>query len=122
MIAGDPAHPDAATIQRLFPPGMYGAIVSFELRDAGRDEVFRFMEKLKMIVRATSLGDVHTMMLYPAMSSHRDVSPKQRLRVGIRDNLMRVSIGIEAPEDIIADVDGVLDLSAPSSAPIKETT
>jgi cystathionine gamma-synthase/methionine-gamma-lyase len=63
------------------------------------------MEKLKMIVRATSLGDVHSMVLYPAMSSHRDLSPKQRERLGIRDNLIRVSVGIEAVEDIIADLE-----------------
>jgi len=47
------------------PQGMYGAIVSFEIKDAGREEVFRFMDALKLVVRATSLGDVHTMMLYP---------------------------------------------------------
>ena len=70
---GDPKHPDAATIRRLFPAGLFGAMVSFELKDAGREEVFRFMERLKMVVRATSLGDVHTMMLYPAMCSHRDL-------------------------------------------------
>ena len=80
-------------------------MVAFELKGAGREGVFRFMERLQMIVRATSLGDVHTMMLYPAMSSHRDLAPKQRERLGIRDNLVRVSIGIEAAEDIIADLD-----------------
>ena len=73
---GDPAHPDAATIRRLFPPNLYGAMVSFEIRGAGRAEVFRFMDALKMIVRATSLGDVHSMMLYPVMSSHREISPE----------------------------------------------
>ena len=61
-------HPDAATIRRLFPPNLYGAMVSFELKDAGREEIFRFMDALQMVVRATSLGDVHTMMLYPVMS------------------------------------------------------
>jgi cystathionine gamma-synthase/methionine-gamma-lyase len=104
----DPNHPDAPTIQRLFPPPLYGAIVSFELRDAGRDEVFRFMDALRLIVRATSLGDVHTMVLYPAMSSHRDLAPKQRQRLGIGDNLVRLSIGIEAQEDIIADLEQAL--------------
>lgn len=107
-FSGDPAHPDAATIRRLFPQNLYGAMVSFELKDAGRDEVFRFMDALKMIVRATSLGDVHTMMLYPVMSSHREVSPKHRERMGIRDNLVRMSVGIEAPEDIIADLEQAL--------------
>jgi cystathionine beta-lyase/cystathionine gamma-synthase len=100
----NPEHPDAPTIRRLFPPNLYGAIVSFELKDAGRREIFRFMDALRLIVRATSLGDVHSMMLYPVMSSHREVSPKHRERMGIRDNLVRLSVGIEAPEDIIEDL------------------
>ena len=101
---GDPAHPDTATVARLFPPGMNGAMVSFEVREAGREEIFSFMDRLKMIVRATSLGDVHTMMLYPVMSSHRDLSPKHRQRMGIGENLVRLSVGIEAADDIIADL------------------
>jgi cystathionine beta-lyase/cystathionine gamma-synthase len=63
------------------------------------------MDRLKLVVRATSLGDVHTMVLYPAMSSHREISPKQRERMGIRDNLIRISVGIEAAEDILADLE-----------------
>ena len=105
---GDAAHPDAANVQRLFPAGRAGAMMAFELKGAGKSEVFAFMEKLRMIVCATSLGDVHTMMLYPAMASHRDLSPKHRERLGIRDNLVRVSTGIEAIEDIIADLEQAL--------------
>jgi len=108
-FTGDPSHADAATIRRLFPPNLYGAMVSFELRDAGRAEVFRFMDALKLIVRATSLGDVHSMMLYPVMSSHREISPKHRLRMGIRDSLVRLSVGIEAPEDIVEDLEQALE-------------
>jgi cystathionine beta-lyase/cystathionine gamma-synthase len=107
-FSGDPAHPDASTIQRLFPKNLYGAMIAFELKGAGRAEVFRFMERLKMIVRATSMGDVHTMALYPAIASHRDLSPKQRQRLGIGDNLVRISTGIEAAEDIIGDLDQAL--------------
>jgi cystathionine beta-lyase/cystathionine gamma-synthase len=105
---GDPAHPDAATVHRLFPKNLYGAMVAFELKSAGKEEVFAFMDKLRMIVRATSLGDVHTMMLYPAMASHRDLAPKHRERLGISDNLVRISTGIEAIEDIIADLENAL--------------
>jgi cystathionine gamma-synthase/methionine-gamma-lyase len=105
---GDPAHPDAAAIRRLLPEGMYGAMVSFDVKDGGRDEVFRVMEKFRLIVRGTSLGDVHTLALYPAMSSHRDISPKQRERLGIGDGLIRLSIGIEAIEDILADLEQAL--------------
>jgi cystathionine gamma-synthase/methionine-gamma-lyase len=100
----DPAHPDAAAIARLLPAGLRGAMVSFELKDAGREQVFAFMNRMKMIVPATSLGDVHTMMLYPAISSHRDVPPAQRKRQGIHDNLVRLSVGIEASDDILADL------------------
>jgi cystathionine beta-lyase/cystathionine gamma-synthase len=104
----DPNHPDAATIRRLFPEGLYGAIVSFEIKEAGREEVFAFMDRLKLIVKGTSLGDVHSLILYPAMSSHRDLAPKQRLRMGIRDNLLRLSVGIEAAEDILEDLNQAL--------------
>jgi len=104
----DPAHPDADVIRRLLPPGLYGAIVSFELKGAGREAVFRFMNALQLIVRATSLGDVHSMMLYPVMSSHREVSPRHRERMGIGDNLVRLSVGIEAVDDIVGDLDQAL--------------
>ncbi len=104
----DPRHPDAEAIRRLLPAGRYGAMVSFEIRGAGRDQVFEFMDRLAMIVRATSLGDVHSMLLYPWMSSHRDVPPEQKARVGIRENLVRLSAGIEAVEDILADLEQAL--------------
>ena len=60
------------------------------------------------MVRGTSLGDVHSLMLYPAIASHRDIAPKQRERMGIRDGLVRMCAGIEAVEDIIADLDQAL--------------
>lgn len=106
---GDPGHPDSATVRRLFAPGLYGGMVSFEIRSAGRPEIFRFMERLKLVVRATSLGDVHSMILYPVMSSHREVAPEQRQRMGIRDNLVRLSVGIEAVEDILGDLEQALE-------------
>ncbi|MEO8099508.1 MAG: aminotransferase class I/II-fold pyridoxal phosphate-dependent enzyme [Acidobacteriota bacterium] len=105
---GDPQHADAEAIQRLFPKDRFSGLVAFGIKDADRAKVFRFMERLQMVVRATSLGDVHTMILYPAMASHRDLSPKHRQRLGIHENLVRMSIGIEAIEDILADLDQAL--------------
>jgi cystathionine beta-lyase/cystathionine gamma-synthase len=110
-FTGDPVHPDSAAIARLFPKNQTGAMVSFEIKDAGRDEVFRFMDKLQMVVRGTSLGDVQTLASYPAISSHRELTPKHRQRLGIRDNLVRLSIGIEAAEDITADLEQALAAS-----------
>jgi cystathionine gamma-synthase/methionine-gamma-lyase len=105
---GDPAHPDHETVKRLFANGAGGGMVTFELKDAGREQVFAFLNALKVIVRATSLGDVHSMILYPVMSSHRDLSPKHLERLGIRENLLRLSVGIEAVEDILEDLEQAL--------------
>jgi cystathionine gamma-synthase/methionine-gamma-lyase len=115
---GDPRHTDAETVARLLPHGMHGAMVSFELHGAGRDEVFRFLDALKLVVRATSLGDVHSMILYPVMSSHRDLAPKHRERLGITDSLVRVSVGIEAIDDIIADLAQAMATMGPLEAPV----
>lgn len=105
---GDPSHPDAAAIKKSFAPGLYGAILSFEIKGADRAGVMRFMNRLRLVVPGTSLGDVHTLLLYPVIASHRDVAPKLRERQGIRDNLVRISVGIEALEDIKADLDAAL--------------
>jgi cystathionine beta-lyase/cystathionine gamma-synthase len=104
-------HPDRDTTARLLPAGKFGAMVSFEIKNADRQGVFNFFDRLKMIVPATSLGDVHTMALYPAIASHRDIPPRQRARLGIHDNLVRVSVGIEDIEDILADLDQALSAS-----------
>jgi len=104
----DPAHPDAEAIGRLLPSGLYGAIVTFALKNAGKPQVFRFMDRLKLVVKGTSLGDVHSLLLYPAIASHRDLSPKQRERMGITDGTVRLCAGIEAVDDLIADLDQAL--------------
>jgi len=57
-----------------------------------------------MCVRATSLGDVHTMTLYPWIASHREVPAAQKAHMDLRVNLVRFSVGIEALEDIQADI------------------
>jgi cystathionine beta-lyase/cystathionine gamma-synthase len=108
FYCADPKHPDSEAIGKLFAPGLFGAILSFEIKNATRASVMAFMDRLQMIVRGTSLGDVHTLLLYPVMSSHRDVSPKVRERMGIRENLVRLAVGIESIDDIVADLDHAL--------------
>jgi cystathionine gamma-synthase/methionine-gamma-lyase len=102
-------HPDSAVIQRLFRIDLRSAILSFEINGAERKDILRFMDRLKMIVPGTSLGDVHSLLLYPAMASHRDLSPKGRSRMGIKDNLVRLAAGIEAEEDIRGDLNQALE-------------
>jgi cystathionine gamma-synthase len=97
-----------AAIGRVHYPGL-GALVSIELRDNTRDAAFRFMDALKLCVRSTSLGDVFTSVLHPATASHRDLLPARRQELGILDGLVRISVGIEKIDDIIADINGALE-------------
>ncbi len=100
----DPSHPDAEQIKTYFQPGLFGAILSFEIKEASKADVLAFMDRLKMIVPGTSLGDVHSLLLYPWIASHRNVAPKMRERMGIKENLVRIAMGIEALDDILADL------------------
>jgi len=105
---GLPSHPQHAVAARLFRQGCYGGMVSFEIAGAGRTRVFRFMEALKLILPATTLGDVYSLALYPAHSSHRTLSPEERAAIGIGEGLVRLSVGIEDVGDIIADLEQAL--------------
>ena len=78
------------------------------------------MDALRLVVCGTSLGDVHSLLLYPAIASHRDLSPKQRARLGITDGLVRLCCGIEAVDDIIADLEQALQKSATREAALAE--
>ena len=96
-----------AKIGRVHYPDI-GALVSIELRDNTQEAAFRFMDALKLCVRSTSLGDVFTSVLHPATASHRDMTPARRNELGIVDGLVRISVGIESINDVIADVDQAL--------------
>jgi cystathionine gamma-synthase/methionine-gamma-lyase len=85
-----------------------GSLVSIELKDPIRAAAFHFMDALKLCVRSTSLGDVFSSVLHPATASHRDLSPARRQQLGITDGLVRMSVGIESINDIIADIDQAL--------------
>jgi cystathionine beta-lyase/cystathionine gamma-synthase len=94
--------------RRLLRAPYAGALVSVELRENTRAAIFRVMDSLRLCVRSTSLGDVFTSVLHPATASHRDLAPARRRQLGISDGLVRISVGIEAVADIIADFDQAL--------------
>lgn len=95
----------------LFVSDIRGALLSFEIAGAGRPEIFAFMDALSLCIPATTLGDVYSLVLYPAMSSHRSLTPEQRQTIGIHDNLVRMSVGIEDVNDILADVRKALSVA-----------
>ena len=96
-----------ARVSRVHYPNI-GALVSIELREGTREGAFRFMDALQLCVRSTSLGDVFTSVLHPATASHRDLLPARRQEWGIVDGLVRISVGIESFDDIVADIEQAL--------------
>ena len=105
---GLPSHPQHAVARRLLRDGLAGAMVSFELAEGVRPRVLRFLNALRLCIAATTLGDVYTLLLHPATSSHSSLTPEERQRVGIGEGLVRLSVGIEDVADIIADLDQAL--------------
>jgi cystathionine beta-lyase/cystathionine gamma-synthase len=85
-----------------------GALMSIELKENSKEAAFRFMDRLTMCVRSTSLGDVFTSVLHPATASHRDLTPARRNELGLVDGLIRISVGIESVEDIVGDIENAL--------------
>ena len=106
---GLPSHPHHALAESLFQGRGYGGVLSFEIKDADRNQVFRFMESLSVCLPATTLGDIYSLALHPATSSHRSLTEDERARVGIPEGLVRLSLGIESPEDILADLKAALE-------------
>jgi len=98
-------------LERTLRPSYAGAMVAIELANNTREGAFRFMDALRLVVRSTSLGDVFSSALHPATASHRDVPPARRRAFGISDGLVRLSIGIEHVDDILADLEQALDAS-----------
>ena len=104
---GLPSHPQHGLAARLFKNGA-GAMLSFDL-GGGAPAVERLMTRLRLIEFAPSFGDVATTWTYPARTSHRRISPAAKAEMGIGPGLVRLSVGIEAVEDLIDDLTGAIE-------------
>ena len=83
-------------------------MLALAIRDADRSAVMRFLEQLKLIRAAPTLGDCFSLVLYPVIASHRGLTPEERRARGIHDNVVRFSAGLEDPADLLADFDQAL--------------
>ena len=103
--AGDPNHVQAELFRRQMRHG--GSLLSFELK-GGAEAAVRFIDRLRLVVHAVSLGGMESLATRPAMSSHRGMPPEARQRAGVSDSLIRLSVGVETLEDLLADLDQAL--------------
>jgi cystathionine gamma-synthase len=103
---GLPSHPDHA-IAREQMKG-FGGVVTFQL-DGDMTRASRFVDACKLATIAPSLGAVETLIEQPALMSYFELTTEQREEIGISDSLVRLSVGVEACEDLVADLSQALD-------------
>ena len=83
-------------------------MVAFDIA-GGKEAAFRFCNALEIILISNNLGDAKSIATHPATTTHQRLSPEQRAGLGISDGLMRLSVGIEATEDLVSDILQALD-------------
>ena len=104
--SGLPSSPWYAAANRYAPKGV-GAVLSFELKggvDAGRE----FVNSLELFSHLANIGDVRSLVIHPASTTHSQLSPEQQLTAGVTPGLVRLSVGIENVADLKADLDQAL--------------
>jgi O-succinylhomoserine sulfhydrylase len=101
IYPGRPDHPQAKVIQKQMRGG--STLVAFEIK-GGKKAAFRFQDTLKLIRISNNLGDAKSLITHPATTTHQRLGPEQRAELGIGDGLVRLSVGLEHPDDIVEDV------------------
>ena len=104
------SHPQAALARRQMADG--GTVVTFNLEgtvDGGRPEAFGLLNGLRLIPISNNLGDAKSLATHPASTTHHRIGAEGRAAVGIGDDMIRLSVGLEHPDDLIGDLDRALD-------------
>src|SRR5579885_3351186 len=97
-----PSHPDHALAKQLLPKGA-GSMVSFGIK-GGRAAGARFIDSVKLISHLANVGDAKTLVIHPASTTHQQMSAEQLKTAGVGEDMIRLSVGLEEPEDIIDDL------------------
>lgn len=104
-----PEHPDHALAEKLLPKGA-GSIVSFGVK-GGREAGRRFIEACRLASHLANVGDAKTLIIHPASTTHSQMEPEELKRSGVGEDMIRLSVGLEDADDIIADLKQALRAS-----------
>ncbi|MCE9620880.1 MAG: PLP-dependent transferase [Actinomycetia bacterium] len=104
-----PSHPDFELAKRLYPKGV-GAILSFGVK-GGRAAGRRFIEAVQLATHLANVGDAKTLVIHPGSTTHGQLTDEQLAAAGISEDLVRLSVGLEDPDDIIEDLERALKAS-----------
>jgi O-acetylhomoserine (thiol)-lyase len=102
-LSDHPSHVNA----RQYLNGYFGAMVGFGVK-GGYEACKSFINSVKLLTHTTNIGDVKTLVIHPASTTHRNVDPQERVKNGITDDFIRMSVGIENVNDLIKELDTVL--------------
>ena len=102
---GLPSHPQFDLVQRQMIKA--GSIFSFEI-DGGRAEAHAILDALELIDISNNIGDAKTLMTHPASTTHSSLAPETRAAMGVTEGMLRISVGLEDPQDLIDDLDQAL--------------
>ena len=91
-----------------------GSVVAFEV-SGGKPAAFRFLNRLRLIDISNNLGDAKSLICHPATTTHQRLTPEDRATVGITDGFVRLSVGLESADDLIADLKHALAAERPVS-------
>jgi O-succinylhomoserine sulfhydrylase len=105
LYCGHADHPQADVARRQMTGG--GQMVAFEV-EGGKAGAFRFQNALRLIRISNNLGDAKSLITHPATTTHYKIGPQARAQLGIGDGMLRLSVGLEAFEDLAADIDAAL--------------
>ena len=89
-------------------PKGFGGMVSFTFKSAAKADAISFLEKLKVFTLAESLGGVESLANHPALMTHASIPAEKRAEIGVTDDMVRLSVGVEDIEDLIADIEQAL--------------
>jgi O-succinylhomoserine sulfhydrylase len=106
IYPGRPDHPQAAVAQKQMRGG--GTLVAFEV-EGGKEGAFRFQDALRLVLISNNLGDAKSLITHPATTTHQRIGPAARAELGISDGLVRLSCGLEHPDDVVEDLLAALD-------------
>jgi O-acetylhomoserine (thiol)-lyase len=105
--AGLPDHPDHALVQRQMG-GRASGILSFGLKEGGREAGARVLDAFKLFTRLVNIGDAKSLATHPASTTHRQLNPDELAKAGVSEDMLRLSVGIEHIDDLVADLDQAL--------------
>jgi len=106
LYPGLATHPDYALAQKQMRDG--GTVVTFELH-GGKDKAFQFLNALQIADNSNNLGDAKNLVTHPATTTHQRLDEEERARLGISGGVVRLSVGLEDPSDLISDIEQALD-------------